>query len=283
MIRLTLSDFAGDRLKASAFQRQSDYENQLAIYNQILTDRQVKAKRLKAKSQELWKKRELFAWFLSLFPRIAHSSSLTPSKPRMALANDKEHILYAGSEGERVVADYFASGLDDQWTMISGYKGYRGEIDQILVGSFGILALEIKTINGVIYVNGDSWHRDKYDRWGNLVEQGLPILDNGGRSPSQQISQATEPLERFLKSRIPNLPKISRAAIFAHERSRIAKVDNQTIEMIANINGVTPEAFKSVFAPIDDKSPIDTAKVVELIKRDHEYQAKRRTQRGRGA
>jgi hypothetical protein len=67
--------------------------------------------------------------------------------------------------------------------------------------------------------------------------------------------------------------------IFAHERSRIAKVDNQTIEMIANIGGVTPEAFKSVSAPIDDKTPIDTAKIVDLIKQDHGYQEKKRMQR----
>jgi hypothetical protein len=102
MLRLTLSDFAGDRLKEAALQRQADYENRLAIYHQALTDRRAKTEELKARSQELWKKRELFAWFLSLFPRIAHSSSLTPSKPRIALANDKEHILYAGSEGERL-------------------------------------------------------------------------------------------------------------------------------------------------------------------------------------
>jgi hypothetical protein len=157
--------------------------------------------------------------------------------------------------------------------MISGYKGYRGEIDQILVGQLGVLAIEIKTTNGVISIDGDHWIRDKYDRWGNLVEANLPMRDNGGRSPSVQINQSADTLERFLQGKT-SLKKISRAVIFAHERSRIASVANQTVEMIATIGSISNKAFQSVFTPAEQ--PIDVDRIVSLIKQDHGYQRKRR-------
>jgi hypothetical protein len=279
MIRLTLSDFAGDRLKAAAFKRQADYESRLAEYNRRIQTKQDRAKELKEASKIAFSEGKIFRWLINLLARLFHALSINPFKPRIAIAGNQENILYAGSRGEQAVADYFARALDDSWTMISGYKGYKGEIDQILVGPIGILAVEIKTTNGVIYINGDEWHRDKYDRYGNCVERGLPIKDNGGRSPSVQINQASDPLERFLRQRIPTLKKISRAVIFAHERSQIGGVSAQSVEIIATIGSITNEAFQSVFYPLE--KPIDVDRVVSLIKQDHEYQEKRREGRRR--
>jgi hypothetical protein len=276
MIRLTLSDFAGDSLRAAATQRQTDYEARYASYEREIAEKENKAIRLKATSKQRWDEGRVGGWLISFFPRIFHFLAPNPSPPRMARAEEREYVWAAGAVGEQVVADFFARALNDEWTLISGYKGYKGEIDQILVGPLGVLAIEIKSISGVIYVDGDWWYRDKYDRWGNLVERGLPIADRGGRSPSVQLNQATDSLEYFLQKRAPEIGHISRAVIVAHERSRIGEVSNQTVELIAAVGAINDSVFSQCFR---SGITVNTQKIISLIKQDHEYQKSRRQRR----
>jgi hypothetical protein len=60
--------------------------------------------------------------------------------------------------------------------------------------------------------------------------------------------------------------------IFAHERSRIGGVENQSVDMIASIGSITNDAFRNVFTSSEE---IDVEKVIALIKRDHQFNAKR--------
>jgi hypothetical protein len=90
--------------------------------------------------------------------------------------------------------------LNDDWTLLRGYRNNRGEIDHILLGPRGVFAIEVKHRNATVQVNGDDWQFDKYDRYGNLVERGR-IADRGGRSPSRQLNEPVAELERFLRSR----------------------------------------------------------------------------------
>jgi len=64
--------------------------------------------------------------------------------------------------------------------LISGYHNPGGEVDQLLVGPSGVLAVEIKFINGKVFCDGDSCWRDKYDKYGNLVQESVPISDRRG-------------------------------------------------------------------------------------------------------
>ena len=72
---------------------------------------------------------------------------------------------------------HLARLFDDRWTLVGGYRNAKGELDQLLVGPNGLMAIEIKFINGRVSCDGDRWWRDKYDRYGNLVERALPIVD----------------------------------------------------------------------------------------------------------
>ena len=69
-----------------------------------------------------------------------------------------------------------------------GYRNKLGEIDHLLFGPGGLVAIEVKNINGTVHCEGDKWRVDKYDRYGNLVEQ-HDLVDRGKRqrSPSVQL------------------------------------------------------------------------------------------------
>jgi nuclease-like protein len=47
-------------------------------------------------------------------------------------------ILMAGADGERLVAAGLGRVLDDDWTLIRGYRNRRGEIDHLLLGPRGL-------------------------------------------------------------------------------------------------------------------------------------------------
>jgi hypothetical protein len=274
--QIALSDHAADKAQLAADKRRSDYEAQVTQYNRLTAQRERKAVELWAKSQTIWNEKRYFAWFFSLFARLAHACSPKPARARMALADDQERAWLAGSEGERRIDGLFGV-LGDEWTLIGGYKNFKGEIDKILVGAQGVLAIEIKTINGVIYVDGDRWYRDKYDRYGNCVETGIPIADKGGRSPSMQVNASADVLERFLAQRA-NIKRVARAVILAHERSQIGGINNQTVELIGAPSTLR---WSDIAAAFPKDNPIDVEAIVKLICKDHDYQEKRRREQRR--
>ena len=279
MKQITLSDHAGNQAQNAADQRQAAYDKQMALYHAEIMARTQHRTALKERSQQLFKDGRYFKWFTSLFSRLRHTLRSNPSRPRMAYASDKEHIWNAGAEGEARV-EYLFSALSDDWTMISGYKNYKGEIDKILVGSAGVLAIEIKNVNGTIYVNGDQWKRDKYDRYGNCVETGIPITDKGGRSPSAQVNASADILQAFLTQRT-GVKRVARAVLLAHERSRLGSIHAQTVELIATVREVKWRDVVSVLP--NQAAPItNVSEIIELIRNDHRYHEERRQQRYAG-
>ena len=111
-----------------------------------------------------------------------------------------EERIRAGIAGERLVAAELGQALGDDWTLLTGYRNRRGQIDHLLLGPGGLFAIEVKNINATMHVDGDRWRADKYDNYGNLVEQRL-VADRRGRSPSEQLSEPAADLERFLHGR----------------------------------------------------------------------------------
>ena len=87
-------------------------------------------------------------------------------------ASDQEAILAAGMTGEQTVATELGAVLGDEWVLLRGYRNRRGEIDHILLGPRGMFAIEVKHRNATVDISGDQWRFRKYDRYGNLVEEG---------------------------------------------------------------------------------------------------------------
>ena len=55
--------------------------------------------------------------------------------------------MTAGMEGELLVAKHLDATLGDEWVLVRGYKNRCGEIDDILVGPQGVMAIEVKHRN----------------------------------------------------------------------------------------------------------------------------------------
>ena len=137
----------------------------------------------------------------------------------------------------------------------------------------------MKNLNATVHVDGDRWRADKYDNYGNLVEQ-RTIADRTGRSPSAQLNEPADDLERFLRERGQPVT-IQRVVILAHRRSRIGTARNLTVRVATSpgylltlINGASGQK------PLTDKQ---RTAIRRLIQQDHARHDKRRHDKRRRA
>ena len=174
---------------------------------------------------------------------------------------------------EALAADGLGRVLGDEWTLLRGYRNRRGEIDHLLVGPQGLLAIESKHRNATVYCSGDRWMFVKYDSYGNEVDRG-EITDRGGRSPSEQLNQPADELERFLRSR-GHAVAIGRVVLLTHSRSRVGACKNPTVRVLTSVDEVVSLLRQSPA----DISAGECGDLRELIIRDHRHHAARRPSR----
>lgn len=191
------------------------------------------------------------------------------------LAIDEAKIR-SGLAGEARLDELLYS-LDDSWTIIAGYRAQEGEIDRILVGPNGVFAFEVKNLGGIIHCNGDRWWRDKTDRRGNVVERNIPIADNGGRSPSRQINDAADALERLIKGNGHEV-EVVRVVVLTHPRAALGHISQLNIHFLAHVQNLDMQRVLSRGTPLfaDQERKILTA-----IRRHHEWFERRERQHSR--
>jgi Nuclease-related domain len=207
---------------------------------------------------------------LRLSLRVWTSKRQVPRQPIPAAGHtDLEEKLIAGIAGEQLVAVELGRALDDDWTLLRGYRNRRGEIDHLLLGPRGLFAIEVKNLNATVHVDGDRWRADKYDNYGNLVEQ-RPIADRKGRPPSVQLNEPADDLERFLRERGQPV-QVQRVVILAHRRSRLGAVRNPGV-LVATSTG---DVLSLISNSADQLSRDQQAAIQRLIQHDHEFHGKR--------
>ncbi len=189
--------------------------------------------------------------------------------PAAGHPTDLESKILAGIAGEDLVATELGRALDDDWTLLRGYRNRRGEIDQLLLGPRGLFAIEVKNLNATVDVDGDRWRADKYDNYGNLVEQ-RPIADRMGRSPSVQLNEPADDLGRFLAER-GQPAEIQRVVVLAHRRSGLGRVRNPTVLALTSPGDLLTLIGNSA-SRLD---PGQRAAIAALIRRDHEFHGRR--------
>jgi hypothetical protein len=205
-----------------------------------------------------------------------------PRPPTLAPLSEAEAIWASGRAGELRVQERLSRLLGDEWVAVAGYLNRGGEIDLLLVGPTGVMGVEVKTINGVVHCNGQQWVRDRFDRYGNLVERGVPIRDRKGRAPNRQINEAADALQAFMASRGQEV-KILRTVVLAHDASRVGTVIAPGVDFIGAINDAE---FDSRLLALVGKGATSTGltlnvdKLVTLVQRDHDFNARRREGRG---
>jgi len=279
MRHITFSDHTADQIKVAADKRKADFDVAQERFSMAMAARKKKADSLRERPRTEFLAGHYFAWLISFIPRIWHALSSKPQKPVMAAPSREEVVWSAGSEGEQRVTEALSAFLSDDWVLISGYQNQGGEIDKLLIGPLGVMAIEVKFVNGRVFCDGDKWWRDKYDRYGNLVETGVPIADKRGRGPSAQVNAAADRLQSFLSKR-SSIQRVARAVVISHDSSEIGRINNQTVDLVATLGQLSMRTIASSMS--GGLAGLAPHHVVELIRKDHEFNERPRVGHSNG-
>lgn len=271
MQTIVLSDFVGDQLSVHDRKREAWNEAMGEFHRKENAGLIRRGKLRSARTKEAFDGHHyvlgcfwyivgfIFSFCEGLFMSpLGHDNGTEP--PSRAVA-----ILRSGSEGEQLVQTKL-SALSNDFVLLCGYKNRNGEIDQVLVGPHGIICIEVKHVNGRISCNGDSWWRDKFDKFDNLVEKNVPIRDRGGRGPSLQVNAAAQVLQNFIEKRT-GIKHVFRAVVFSHESSVLNDVKSHTVDVVTDLKKFhIPDLIKWMAS---NCPPIKVDDVVALMRQDH--------------
>jgi Nuclease-related domain len=267
---IELSNHPGDMLNEVSRRRRAAANRAQDRYEDALIQYQARVETIRVKRDRARRNRRWWTW-LRLVLAVRAEKRRVPQLTAPDLADsDTEEKIRAGIAGEDLVAAELGRALGDDWTLLRGYRNQRGEIDHLLVGPEGLFAIEVKNINATVHIDGDRWQADKYDNYGNLVEQ-RPIEDRRGRSPSEQLNQPADELERFLHKHGQPV-NVERVVVLTHRRSRLGSSQDPTVHVGTSAGGV----LRLVRSSADDLAERQRAEVQRLIQRDHNFHERRR-------
>jgi len=277
MRRIVLSDYARQLVQQLQQVRASQYEDQksrLGAMASAVDKRQ--REHFSAAKEALRRWRLLEAW--QRWRQAARLQKLLRGirdyRPVPQQASVEERQAQVGSEAERRVDAFFASALGERWTLIAGYCGPSGEIDRILIGPWGIYAIEIKGNRGVIESDGQRWRAKRYGRRGDLLDiKTLP------RAPDAQLLKAVTPLQRWLEKNGVE-QRITTVVLFAAEDVRIGRMDSACVDVVTTLGTLD---LGCLFEPEPGQERLPASRresVVGLVVKDHHHwQSKRRGRR----
>lgn len=272
MRKLVLSDHTQNQANAAADKRQAEFERAYTNFGSAVSKRTHLGASLAQRSAQYLRERRYIAWLWNFIPRAIHALTPGPKAPTKAAAGREEIVWNAGGEGEQRVINALSTQLSDEWVAISGYKNPGGEIDLLLVGPDGVMAIEIKFVNGRVCCDEDRWWRDKSDKYGNVVERNLPIADKKGRGPSAQVNASASKLQRFLAERTP-VNVVLRAVVLSHPQSSIGEILRQTVDEIATLDSFDPMGVFKRTVGAGHRLLVDD--LVRIISQDHRYHESR--------
>lgn len=189
-----------------------------------------------------------------------------PFKVTKLERGDNESRFISGLDGESRVLNKLRKLCRKPCTALLGYTGAKGEIDIIVVGRYGITAIEVKNTTGEICCNGDSWWRIKSG-------QSDMMQDAGGRSPSVQLKECASELQEIL-SRNGVLIPIRCVVVLAHRYAKYGIPFSPSVNWACKIEHLNSRVlFESV--PDDTLDRDRIARVCEFITQAHEREAPR--------
>ena len=283
MRTVELSNHPADALRI-ARQRRADGRQQggVADDGEALARHESLLKRATNARDRARSRRQWIAWLRSALAvrKLRRLAPAPPARPSEApgappAPSDAEKRLAAGVAGEQRAVAEFGRILGNDWVLLRGYCNRRGEIDHLLLGPPGLVAIESKHLNATVHCDGDSWRFEKFDRFGNLVSRGS-LADRGGRSPSVQLNEPADLLEQFLGTRGGTV-SILRVVLFTHPGSRCGRCRHPSVHVATSALALAGQ--------LNDMPPVlgaaQRARIEELIARDHRYHEERRPPRRR--
>jgi hypothetical protein len=264
-----LSNHPGDMLTDLSVRRQAAASQARSRHEDAVIKHQARVQTLRVKRDRARQHRQWLTWLRLIFA-VWTERRRAPARPTPQAGDaDTEERIRAGIAGEQQVASELGRALGDEWTLLRGYRNRRGEIDHLLLGPQGLFAIEVKNINATVYIDGDQWRADKYDNYGNLVEQ-YPVADRKGRSPSEQLNEPAADLERFLHQRGQPVD-VQRVVVLAHKKSRLAPARRPTVH-VGTSTGYVLSLVRDSQQVLDARQ---RAEVQRLIRRDHGFHERR--------
>lgn len=256
---VVLSGHPDDMLAEEISKRQHRVTEQEAFLKAAVRGRD------EARAQGRW-----LTWLRRMFRVRQEKRELARRKVFSRFSTHKEDAIRAGGDAERRVAAELEQALGQDWVLFRGYRNRRGEIDGLLLGPRGLLACEVKYHNATVYISGDDWQSEKYDRYGNLVEPRAPMRDRGGRSPSQQLREPATALKEWLSKRGHRVI-ITPVVLLAHDRARIAAIQNPTVQVVTS----TADLLRLARASAASLDPGQRAAIEKIIRDDHRHHEQR--------
>src|SRR5579875_1465302 len=170
----------------------------------------------------------------------------------------------SGLEGERRVEKRLRRLCKNPCTALYGYNGAKGEIDIILVGRYGITAIEVKNYAGTIFSDGESW-------WRVHADESKPLCDRTNRSPGVQLKQCADELQSVLASSGFWIP-VQRMVVLAHPHVRFGSPFSPHFVQVWPIGLLTRDClFSRAEGPMLSRDRI--AQICDAISRAHEARA----------
>jgi hypothetical protein len=159
---IELSDHPGDMLHDVSLRRQAAQRRARARYEDALIQHQARVQTIRVQRDRARQSRRWWTW-LRLILAVRTEKRRAPRKTEPSTGDtDTEARIRAGIAGEQLVATELGRALDDDWTLLRGYRNRRGEIDHLLLGPKGLFAIEVKNVNATVSIDGDRWRADKY-------------------------------------------------------------------------------------------------------------------------
>ena len=265
---IELSNHPGDMLHDVSLRRHATQRRAQARYEDALIQHQARVQVIRVQRDRARQNRRWWTW-LRLILAVWTEQRRAPAKPnRNAGDTDTEEKIRAGTAGEQLVATEIGRALNDDWTLLRGYRNRRGEIDRCSSVPKDC-CIEVKNINATVSIDGDRWRADKYDNYGNLVEQ-REVADRTGRSPSEQLNEAGE-LERFLHERGQRVT-VQRVVVLTHRRSRVGPRRHPTVHVGTSTDYVL-SLVNEAKGTLGERQRADPQR---LIRRDHDFNKRRR-------
>ena len=164
--------------------------------------------------------------------------------------------------------------LTNDWTMIRGYKNRNGEVDHLLVGPAGIWAVEVKSSNVRLQVDGKSWWQEKIDRRGRVMKR-LKASDRTGRTWGRQVADVASGLERHLRHR-GQAVTVRTAVVLMHDRAQIGDIKKSGVDFVGTDHRILLSKVAEQGIHLDQSQVAD---LVALIKKDHQFHEHRQHER----
>jgi Nuclease-related domain len=269
-----LSNHPGDMLDEVSRRRRATDQRAQDRHEDALIQHQARVHAIRVRRDRARRHHQWWTWLRLSFALAAEKRRAPRQPPPSDDDADAEEKIRAGIAGEQLVATGLGRALGDDWTLLRGYRNRRGEIDHLLLGRRGLFAIEVKNVNATVHIDGDRWQADKYDNYGNLVEQRL-ITDRKGRSPSEQLNESADELERFLRERGQPVTA-QRVVVLTHRRSRLGTSRHATVH-IGTSTGYVLSLMQDSAAELNDR---ELAEIQRLIRRDHDFHERARRRPG---